>query len=155
MGARATIPPEVIADVLVMARRRCCICFALSNDADEKKGQVAHLDRDPSNNSRDNLVFLCFDHHDQYDSRTSQSKGLTVEEVRRYQAQLNRFVAQSLPLSDADVARAILAGLDRPAFRTPFYRESSLPRFRAAIAETISVINTGKDAERHAAAIQG
>jgi hypothetical protein len=144
MAARAKIPPEVIADVLVMARRRCCICFALSNDAEEKKGQVAHLDRDASNNSRDNLVFLCFDHHDQYDSRTSQSKGLTVDEVKRYRAQLDRFVAQFLPLSDADIARALLAGLDRPAFRTPFHRESSLPRFRAAIVETISAINTGK-----------
>lgn len=144
MAARATIPPEVVADVLVTARRRCCICFGLSNDAEEKKGQVAHLDRDASNNSRDNLVFLCFDHHDQYDSRTSQSKGLTVDEVSRYRAQLDRFVAQFLPLSDADVARALLAGLDRPAFRTPFHQESSLPRFRAAIAETISAINTGK-----------
>lgn len=144
MTARATIPPEVIADVLVASRRRCCVCFALSNDGEEKKGQVAHLDRDASNNSRKNLVFLCFDHHDQYDSRTSQSKGLTVEEVRRYRVQLDRFVAQSLPLSDFDVARALLGGLDRPAFRTPFRQESSLPRFRAAIAETISTINTGK-----------
>lgn len=144
MAARATIPPEVIADVLVTSRRRCCICFALSNDPEEKKGQVAHLDRDASNSSRDNLVFLCFDHHDQYDSRTSQSKGFTIEEVRLYRAQLDRFVAQSLPLSDVDIARALLAGLDRPAFRTPFHLESSLPRFRAAIAETISAINTGK-----------
>jgi len=144
MAMRVTIPPEVIADVLVTSRRRCCVCFGLSNDAEEKKGQVAHIDRDASNSARDNLVFLCFDHHDQYDSRTSQSKGLTVEEVRRYRAQLDRFVAQSLPLSDVDIARALLAGLDRPAFRTPFHQESSLPRFRAAIAETTSAINTGK-----------
>jgi hypothetical protein len=144
MTARATIPPEVIADVLVASRRRCCLCFGLSNDPAEKKGQVAHIDRDASNSARDNLVFLCFDHHDQYDSRTSQSKGLTKEEVREYRAQLDRFVAQSLPLSDIEVARALLAGLDRPAFRTPFYEESSLPRFRAAISETISVISTGK-----------
>ncbi len=82
MTARATIPPEVIADVLVASRRRCCVCFGLSNDTAEKKGQVAHIDRDASNSARDNLVFLCFDHHDQYDSRTSQSKGLTMEEVR-------------------------------------------------------------------------
>lgn len=144
MAARATIPPEVIADVLVTSRRRCCVCFALSNDTQEKRGQVAHLDRDASNSARDNLVFLCFDHHDQYDSLTSQSKGLTVEELRQYRAQLDRFIAQSLPLSDVDVARALLAGLDRPAFRTPFHQESSLPRFRAAIAETISAVNTGK-----------
>ena len=144
MAARATIPPEVIADVLVASRRRCCVCFALSNDTQEKRGQVAHVDRDASNSARHNLVFLCFDHHDQYDSRTGQSKGLTVEELRQYRAQLDRFIAQALPLSDVHVARALLAKLDRPAFRTPFHQESSLPRFRAAIAETISAINTGK-----------
>ncbi len=144
MARRATIQPDVIADVLVASRRRCCLCFALSNDAGEKKGQVAHLDRNASNSARDNLVFLCFDHHDQYDSRTSQTKGLTIKEVRQYRAQLDRYVTQSLPLSDLDVARALITGLDRPAFRTPFQQESSLPRFREAISETISIINTGK-----------
>lgn len=144
MTARATIPPEVIADVLVASRRRCCVCFGLSNDTTEKKGQVAHIDRDASNGARNNLVFLCLDHHDQYDSRTSQSKGLTIEEVREYRSQLDRFIGQSLPLSEIEVARTLLAGLDRPAFRTPFQQESSLPRFRSAISETISAINTGK-----------
>ena len=144
MAARATIPPEVIADVLVTSRRRCYVCFALSNGMAEKRGQVAHLDRNASNSAPDNLVFLCFNHHDQHDSRTSQSKGLTVEELTQYRAQLARFIAQSLPLSDVDVARALLAGLDRPAFRTPFHQESSLPRFRVAIAETIAAINTGR-----------
>jgi hypothetical protein len=74
----------------------------------------------------------------------SQSKGLTIAEVRQYQSQLDRFIAQSLPLSDIRIARALIAGLDRPAFRTPFHQESSLPRFRAAIAQTISAINTGR-----------
>ncbi len=144
MPDRTTIPPDAVADVLVTSRRRCCICFALSGDSTEKKGQVAHLNRDASNSSAENLVFLCFEHHDQYDSHTSQSKGLTVEEVRRYRVQLEGFIARSLPLSDSDIARTLLAGLDRPAFRTPFHRESSLPRFRSAIAETIATINTGK-----------
>src|SRR6266849_3306310 len=143
MTGRVSIPPEVVADVVVSSRRRCCICFALGGDSTEKKGQVAHLDRDASNSSIQNLVFLCLEHHEQYDSRTSQSKGLTVEEVRRYRGQLERFVEQSLPLSDSDIARALLAALDRPAFRTPFHQESSLPRFRNAIAETIAAINTG------------
>ena len=41
-------------------------------------------------------------------------------------------------------AKALVRALDRPAFRTPFHSESSLPRFRDAIAETIETINTGK-----------
>lgn len=144
MARRATVTAEVMAEVLVRSRRRCCICFALASDDAEKKGQVAHLDRDATNGSLENLVFLCFDHHDQYDSSTSQSKGLTVHEVQRYRDQLARHLAQRLPLSDSDVARALLASLDRPAFRTPFRQESSLPRFRAAIAEAVAAINTGK-----------
>jgi hypothetical protein len=141
MATRSAISPQVIADVLVASRRRCCLCFALSNDAGEKKGQVAHLDRDSSNSARDNLVFLCLDHHDQYDSRTSQAKGLTIDEVKQYRSQLQRYVAKALPLSDAEIAGALLASLDRPAFRTPFQQESSLPRFRMAIVETIAAIN--------------
>lgn len=144
MNTRKGIPPSVIADVLATSRRRCCMCFSLSNDASEKRGQIAHLDKDASNSSRENLVFLCLDHHDLYDSRTSQSKGITIDEVRQYRAQLTRHVAQSLPQSDLDIARSLLANLDRPAFRTHFQEESSLPRFREAIAETISAINLGR-----------
>jgi len=53
-----------------------------------KKGQIAHLDRDPQNNRLDNLAFLCLEHHDQYDTRTSQSKGWTIAEVEQYRALL-------------------------------------------------------------------
>jgi hypothetical protein len=141
---RARIPSKVIADVITAARRRCCICFALDNDSNEKAGQIAHLDHDAANAKADNLIFLCLKHHDQYDSRTSQSKGLTVEEVRAYRGQLATFVSETLPRSSADIAKALVRALDRPAFRTPFHSESSLPRFRDAIAETIATINTGK-----------
>jgi phage FluMu protein gp41 len=144
MTTRAAISRTIIADVLVSSRRRCCLCYALANDAGEKKGQVAHLDRDSSNSTRENLAFLCLDHHDQYDSRTSQAKGLTIDEVKQYRNQLQRFVAKALPQSDAEVAGVLIASLDRPAFRTPFQHESSLPRFRAAIIETIAAINGDK-----------
>lgn len=63
-------------------------------DFGEKKGQIAHLDRNPANNELDNLAWLCFDHHDQYDSRTSQSKGLTIGEVKRYRGQLYQAVEE-------------------------------------------------------------
>ena len=53
-----------------------------------KPGQIAHLDKDPANNSEENLAFLCFEHHDQFDSRTSQSKNLTRLEIERYRLEL-------------------------------------------------------------------
>jgi len=144
MGQRTSIPAEIIADVVTSSRRRCCLCYALRKDQTEKRGQIAHLDRDPSNNTLDNLAFLCLEHHDQYDSRTSQSKGLTLEEVQRYRTELLAFVVQACPPDDADILRTLTAACDRPAFRTPFQCESSLPRFRKAVIETIETLNTGR-----------
>jgi hypothetical protein len=144
MVERRSIAPEVVADVVAASRRRCCLCYALRTDTSEKKGQIAHLDRDSSNSAADNLAFLCLEHHDQYDSRTSQSKGLTIEEVKRYRTELLAFLARNLPPTDGEIVTALTAALDRPAFRTPFRHESSLPRFRNAIAETIETLNTGK-----------
>lgn len=53
-----------------------------------QKGQIAHLDQNNENADEDNLVFLCLDHHDEYDGKTSQSKGLKENEVRHYRDEL-------------------------------------------------------------------
>ena len=86
--SRRAIPPETQARILAESRRRCAICFGLNRDLSRKKGQIAHLDRDSSNNAADNLVFLCMDHHDEYDSTTRQSKGLTKTEIEQYRHEL-------------------------------------------------------------------
>jgi hypothetical protein len=63
------------------------------------------LDRDSSNDTPANLLFLCLAHHDQYDSRPRQSKGLTEQEVRGYAADLR-----------AELERRLAAGvLESPA----------------------------------------
>ena len=85
---RKPINKDIEADVLVESRRRCCICYGLNRDLNIKAGQIAHLDKDNSNNSYENLAFLCFEHHDQYDSKTSQSKNFTIKEVKRYREEL-------------------------------------------------------------------
>jgi len=74
--------------VLRLSRRRCCICYGLNRDDTQKKGQIAHLDRDSSNSKLDNLAWLCFDHHDEYDSSPSQSKSLQMNEVKSYREEL-------------------------------------------------------------------
>jgi hypothetical protein len=51
-------------------------------DLGQKKGQIAHLDHNPENNGQENLVFLCLDHHSEYDSTTSQHKNYTIHEVK-------------------------------------------------------------------------
>ena len=90
--ARKTLPKVVEEDVLVMSRRRCAVCYGLNRDTTLKQGQIAHLDGESSNNDLDNLAYLCLDHHDQYDGRTSQSKGMTLHEVRRYRQELHEAV---------------------------------------------------------------
>ncbi len=88
MKVRVHVPPEIITKVLVASRRRCCVCFGLEGNLAVKKGQNAHLDRDASNCSEDNLAFLCLDHHDAYDSTTSQAKGFVLNEIKAYRSKL-------------------------------------------------------------------
>lgn len=47
------------------------------------------------------------------------------------------------PLSDAQVLQSMEQVFDRPAFTTPFRRESSLPGFKQALTDTIMSLNTG------------
>ncbi|NQU76069.1 MAG: hypothetical protein HQ546_07145 [Planctomycetes bacterium] len=88
MAKRITIPKKIEKEVLTKSRRRCCICFGLNADDSVRQGQLAHLDQKRTNNDPDNLAFLCFDHHNQYDSKPSQSKNFTIQEVKRYRKQL-------------------------------------------------------------------
>jgi hypothetical protein len=88
-----------------------------------KAGQIAHLDRNSSNSAADNLAFLCLEHHDEYDSRTSQRKGLTPGEVKQMRAELHgaigkafsvevHFGAVTLPENDPYAGQFIRLGSD-------------------------------------------
>jgi hypothetical protein len=57
--------------------------------------------------------------------------------------ELQRFAADFAGLSDKDALSMMAAVFDRPAFRTPFQQESSLPAFQQAIEDTIAALNTG------------
>src|ERR1035441_1817146 len=80
---RKPTPPEVELNVLEQSRRRCALCFHLNGDLREKHGQIAHLDQDRANYAEDNLAFLCMEHHSVYDSKTSQHKNYTIQEVKK------------------------------------------------------------------------
>lgn len=97
MPERKHISARSQAQVLVCSGRRCCLCYGLLGDFSVKRGQVAHLDGDEYNDALQNLVFLCFDHHDLLDSRTSQSKGFLREEVVFYREVLYSDVQRHLP----------------------------------------------------------
>ena len=99
---RKKIPDDIQKEVLVSSRRRCCICYGLNRDIAIKKGQIAHLDGNNENIKFDNLAFLCFNHHDEYDGKTSQSKNFTIKEVKEYRAELYENV-----LTTIDTAKKI------------------------------------------------
>ena len=88
MSKRKKIPKDTEIKIFKRCRRRCCTCYGLKRDKDTKTGQIAHLDHDSSNNEIDNLAYLCLPHHDEYDSRRSQSKGLSLVEVKLYKKEL-------------------------------------------------------------------
>jgi hypothetical protein len=93
MGNRKPIPPQVEMNILLGSARRCALCFGFEGDFTRKKGQIAHIDQDSSNPDEANLVYLCFEHHDEYDSSTSQSKGITQAELREYKKRLLAAIA--------------------------------------------------------------
>lgn len=97
IARRKTTSKDIESQVIRRCRRRCCICYGLNKDDNIKPGQIAHLDKNPSNNAIENLAFLCLEHHNLYDSRTSQSKNLTLDEVKAYRDELeSKFSAWGL-----------------------------------------------------------
>ena len=100
MPKRKHTPVDNETQILLASGRRCCVCFALNNDFEAKQGEIAHLDHDPSNPSTDNLVWMCLSHHATYDGRTSQTKNLTLSEIKRYRKMLYDQVKKELPTRD-------------------------------------------------------
>jgi hypothetical protein len=101
-GGRKRVPTDDEADVLVLSRRRCCMCLALEKDDKEKEGQVAHLDGDRNNNKPENLAWLCLVHHSRYDSTTSQTKNYQMKEVKKYRQILYDYIKREFHNSIPD-----------------------------------------------------
>jgi len=139
MTTRPSIPLPAARAVLIKSRRRCCLCFWLEGIDEVQRGQIAHLDGDRTNNNEDNLCFLCAkEHHDDYDSGRSQSKGLQKGEVKHYRNELYkemelRFYAleveRKLRLAKQAIRKTAHAGLILRAQETPSREEAE--RWRA------------------------
>jgi hypothetical protein len=123
--ARKPVTQSTETEVLLHSRRRGAICFGLHRNTEVKSGQIAHLDQDNTNAKFENLVFLCLEHHDEYDGKTSQSKGLTKGEVKRFWDELYAFVATEPQLAwpDYPAVKNKSKALKRPSL-------SSEPTFR-------------------------
>jgi hypothetical protein len=96
MVKRKAIPRSTQTAVLTKSRRRCAFCVFLDNSYLLKRGQISHIDHDKLNNAEENLVWLCQPHHDEYDSRPSQTKGLTERELIMAKSMVENFVIQGM-----------------------------------------------------------
>ena len=90
--ARKVVSKKIQADILCKCQRRCALCFGLNNDTNIKEGQIAHIDRDNTNSEEKNLVYLCLDHHNLYDSKFKQTKNFTPLEVKTYKKELENYI---------------------------------------------------------------
>lgn len=104
MGNRKAIPPHTVDLLFARCRRRCCMCYSLERDNKMKNLQIAHINRDASNNTIENLAALCLEHHNQYDSIMRQSKNFTPTELKRYKTELETYIEiewnKPMPLND-------------------------------------------------------
>jgi hypothetical protein len=141
-GGRTRIPRDIEAAVVMRVRRRCCLCWYLNGHKDERRGQIAHLNRKRDDHRLAILVFLCLDHHDEYDGKTSQSKNFTEAEVRAYREQLIVELGTA-PLDAAEVAThetpdpASVTAPSKPLWRPwrfPAYQIADQPEFFAYTA---------------------
>ena len=103
---RKAIPEKVQTEIMVRSRRRCAMCYGLKRNLDIHSGQIAHIDHNNENSSIDNLVFLCLEHHDKYDSKTSQSKNFTPGEITVYRDELYKKIESEFHISDAFLSNA-------------------------------------------------
>ena len=99
---RKSISTQVETDVIKRARRRCAICYGLKWDTQVKRGQIAHINQNNTNVKYENLVFLCLEHHDEYDSSSHQSKGITPNELKLYRKELDSFLENEKNLAWPD-----------------------------------------------------
>ena len=77
-ASRPHLPDYIKDDVKAECHYQCAICGLMDN------GEVAHIEavKDALNNSPDNLIFLCPNHHTAYDYGFKVSSNVTAEVVR-------------------------------------------------------------------------
>ncbi|WP_437954415.1 hypothetical protein WME76_22740 [Sorangium sp. So ce119] len=92
--SRVPITADIQELVLTKSARRCAFCFGFEGSLQRKPGQLAHIDRNHGNSTESNLAFLCLEHHDEYDTMRSQSKGVTERELRYHRDRLHEAIAR-------------------------------------------------------------
>ncbi len=81
MAKRSKISPKIAAEILARSARKCCLCKKPAG----KNIQLHHIDGNPVNNDRTNLIPLCLNCHSEVQSQTAMGRGYSVDELLIYQ----------------------------------------------------------------------
>lgn len=85
MPRRATITEKARQEILLKSKRRCALCFAHGLEVPQE-GALARIDSSPLNDDSDNLVFLCLNHHMQFDRGALDKEDLVGKRASLYKA---------------------------------------------------------------------
>lgn len=139
---RKKIAASLETEILLECARRCALCFHLNGVLCETQaGQIAHLDGNAKNSSKDNLAFLCVIHHTLFDSKTSQHKNYTIREVKYARNQLHEVVKKSGHLQNENTShRHDFSGVNAFTMRLSFGEMSLLLNSLRSIQEEMDCI---------------
>lgn len=87
--ARPKIPDGIRAELKYRCQLMCCVC-----EGKKKGDHIHHLDGDPSNNDIDNLVLLCYDHHNEASVTNSLSTTLSRADIVKFKVEWESTVEQ-------------------------------------------------------------
>jgi Leucine-rich repeat (LRR) protein len=86
---RISTPKDIEAEVLVNSRHMCNICHT-------HRGQIAHIDDNPSNYDYDNLIVLCPNCHGDVHQKGPIMKGFSPEEILKYKSDWEEVIKKSM-----------------------------------------------------------
>lgn len=75
MSQRVRVPESLRREVMYESAYRCAVCQSGGK-------HIHHIDKDSSNNEKDNLVLLCVDHHDEAHTTRENSLNLTAARLK-------------------------------------------------------------------------
>lgn len=104
---RPSIPGKIKTDIKQEAHLACAICGFMDH------GEVAHIEavKKTYNNSPDNLIFLCPNHHTKFDLGFKPASNVSEEEVRAAKL-IKRQSRARIMRVEADVTKAYVTVLD-------------------------------------------
>lgn len=154
---RQPIPEKTVAELVEKADWKCCVCWDYRKEDPVIIHHVIEHSRS-RDDSYDNLVLLCLNHHGLAHSRWEITQHpLPVELLRIRKAEWEKAVSEyragTRPLpggeqdrfsqSDVEALRHLRAFFDRPALHQPFEIEGNMKDFMVAVTDMIRAINAG------------